>query len=338
MELNMKYHNLDTIIKNLDIFKTKFIILRTIKVNQKRGIYHVRDIEDNTSKILKFIIKTNINKENYDIINFFKICPHKNFCKIDKILEAGIFIVLIMDYIDGNLLIEYFESEHTRLEYIKILFELIYALKYLHDNNIVHGDIKPNNIIVNCEGIPIIIDYDLSRFVDGTKHTQNIFGTKFFMPPELVNNNTFSIKSDIWSLGMTMYACMMNKYLPNILSNIPSIDDSILDKNNPYVNYVNISAINLLKNVSKNYKEINSKYGKLFTNTISIMLIEDDSFRPSSTELSIIIQKSKYFTMLYHHDYKKDGCLNYIPENNHVLLVNEETNIENNLTNIKQIY
>jgi len=329
----MKYHNLDTIIKNLDIFKSRFTILRTIKVNQKRGIYHVKDIEDNKVKILKFIIKTNINKENYEIINFFKTCPHKNFCKIDGILESGIFLVLIMEYIDGNVLIEYFETDHTRIEYIKILFELINALKYLHENNIVHGDIKPNNIIVDSEGKPIIIDYDLSRFADGRQQTKNIFGTKFFMPPELINNNTFSTKSDIWSLGMTMYACMMNKYLPNIISNIPSVDESVLDKNGTYVNYVNMSTIILLNNVSKNYKEINNKYGKIFTNIISIMLIEDDLCRPTSAELSIIIQKSKYFTMIYHHDYKKNECFDYIPENNHVLIINDPSN-----TDIKQIY
>lgn len=308
----MKYHNLDVVIKNLEIFKQRYILIRTIKVNQKRGIYSVIDTVDNKKKVLKFIIKSSIIDEQRDIFRFFMTCQHPNFCKIDSTFEIGLFFVLVMNQIEGDTMCSYFEKDHNRINYYKILFDLIFSLDYLHNNRIVHGDIKPNNIIIKPDGTPIIIDYDLSRFANGDRFTKRIFGTKFFMSPELVIENKFSAKSDIWSLGMTLYVCIMKTYIPNILENIPSIDDTImmgdqkLSREREIICYVNQTVKNVFGSIAKNHQKIKNVYGKLFTNTISIMLVENAENRPSSEQLSQILQKSKYFPLLYDQNVGSD--------------------------------
>lgn len=318
MSFNMKYHNLDVVVRNLDIFKKRYVMIRSIKVNQKRGIYLVRDTFDNENKVLKFIISSSINDEQRTIFRFFMNCTHQNFCRINETFEIGLFFVLVMDHVEGDTMCSYFEMNHKRVDYYRILFDLIFSLDYLHNNKIIHGDIKPNNIIIKPDGVPVIIDYDLSRFVDGNRFTKRIFGTKFFMPPELIIENKFSTKSDIWSLGMTLYVCIMKTYMPDILENISSIDDNgmmgsmgtagyqKLDRDRDIIYYVNQTARNVLGSIANNHKKIRNIYGKLFTNTVSIMLVEEDILRPSSEQLSNIIQKSKYFLILYNKDVGPD--------------------------------
>ena len=337
MSFNMKYHNLDVVIKNLEIFKTHYTLIKSIKVNQQRGVYIVYDTIDSKNKVLKFIIKSGVNKEQQDIFRFFMNCTHRNFCRINETFEIGIFLVLVMDYVEGYTMCNYFEKPRTRVNYYKILFDLIFSLEYLHNNMIVHGDIKPNNIIIKTDGTPIIIDYDLSRFVYGDRFTKRIFGTKFFMSPELIIENKFSAKSDIWSLGMTLYVCVMKMYIPDILENILSPDNNDMmsqqktDKEGENTYYVNQSTRNVLATIAKNNNKIRNDYGKLFSNTISVMLVEEDTSRPSSEQLSNIIQKSKYFTILYNQNVNLDknvrgiSVLNILQENREPLSPTESS-------------
>lgn len=85
--------------------------------------------------------------------------------------------------------------------------EISSALSYAHKNKIIHGDIKPSNIIINNEGLPMILDFGLSR--DIKKETEekgkDFSGTLAYSPPERIKENTTNEKTDIWSLGITLY-------------------------------------------------------------------------------------------------------------------------------------
>jgi serine/threonine protein kinase len=300
MNVNIKYHNLDLVIQNLDIFKKQYMIINSIKINQKRGVYVVEDINDKKIKVLKFILKSNINKIQTKIFDFFMECKHKNFCKINELLNVDMFIVLVMDYINGDLLNMYFQKSHTCTEYIKIIFDLILALEYLHDNNIVHGDIKPDNIIVTTEGYPIIIDYDLSRYIEEENvYTKQIFGTKIFMSPELVIHNKFGTKSDIWSLGITLYVCIMKFGYDTCDMKTELLTDITQSKKIEKINYINKNIELIHETIAINYDKLKETYGKLFINIMSIMIIENCESRPSSKRLSDIIKKSKFYSQLH---------------------------------------
>ena len=274
MSLNMVYHNFNTVVKNLEIFKKEYTIIKTIKQNQKRGVYIVNDNIEKKQVVLKLIINSNITKENEDIFNFFNNIIHPNFCKINKTFVSGIFFIIVMDFVEGITLCEYFNNKHTKKTNYMILFNLLIALEYLHNNNIVHGDIKPNNIIITPNNIPIIIDYDLSRFIKGIKYTKHVFGTKFFMSPEMIEYNKYSIKSDVWSLGMTLYLSIMKYYNNNILTHNE-----------------NYSSLEMLSVYSTKIKD---DFGILFVDIIKKMLVSDDNIRPTTIELCDIIRKKKY--------------------------------------------
>lgn len=286
--INMSYHNLDILIKNLEIFRDEYILISSLKINHKRAVYKVYDIHEKRTKVLKFIIKTNLTKNQINIFEFFKCDTLKhsnfspNFCPINKTFEIGLFFVIVMDFIEGDTLYNFFTKSHSKYLYNKVLFELIQALDFLHTNNIIHGDIKPENIIVNQNNVPIFIDFDLSRKLSGIENVTRIFGTKYFMSPEMINKNKISTKTDIWSLGMTLYKC----------------SSSILSDFNTTLNSSNVSK-NTLSIISVHYDQLCSIYGKLFITVMISMLSENETLRPSMKDLNNILHRSKWYDAIY---------------------------------------
>lgn len=290
--INISYHNLDAVIRNLNIFNNKYQIISSIKINKNRATYIVNDLKNNVKKVLKFVVTTYIDNNLSYIYNFFLNNKHKNFIKINTIIECDIFTIFDMDYIEGINMYDYFMNISERINCYNILFDLVFALNYLHDNNIVHGDIKPNNIIIHNEGYPIIIDYDLCKQCDTEFVKSKPFGTKIFIAPELINNNIFLNKSDIWSLGISLIICILYKY--KYITCIENIIISNEDKSLPNISKNIVNVFNI------NKEHLISIYGKLFINSISIMLIENYTDRISSESLSKILKQSNYY--LYSRD------------------------------------
>jgi serine/threonine protein kinase len=101
----------------------------------------------------------------------------------------------------------------------RIFGEVCSALIYAHDQNIVHRDLKPSNIII-CEEqdgkwYPKLIDFGIARFGDSkekwlTQHGE-IFGTPYYMSPEQCAGQVIDLRSDIYSLGCTMYEAYVGR-------------------------------------------------------------------------------------------------------------------------------
>lgn len=115
-------------------------------------------------------------------------------------------LALIMSYIPGKTL-EQIVEKTGRLdpEHVAWITErLLNALKYLHYNSVVHGDVKPQNIIIQPEShMVVLVDFGLS-VIRPTKDTCAKGYTEFFAPPEQIDGKVILPESDFYSLGMTM--------------------------------------------------------------------------------------------------------------------------------------
>ena len=82
--------------------------------------------------------------------------------------------------------------------------QLLEGLKFLHDNNVLHRDIKPQNILVDHQGRLKLTDFGLSRHLSSINPTTRPCGTPHYMAPETVSKGKFGVGSDIWALAATL--------------------------------------------------------------------------------------------------------------------------------------
>ena len=102
-------------------------------------------------------------------------------------------------------------SEDTVWQYFS---QILYGTKYLHDNGIIHRDIKTSNILITNLGNLKLTDFNTCKTIGenvdmNMLHTQ--IGTPYYMSPELINQSKYSYKVDVWSIGCVLYEIILLK-------------------------------------------------------------------------------------------------------------------------------
>lgn len=132
---------------------------------------------------------------------------HPNICSIYGVSEVLGHACIVMDYIDGQSLDTWFAANQSNhKEKINLFNQLLNAVCYLHDLQIYHGDLKPQNIIINNQGHLILIDLGLARKIKGNEvnnKTVKAF-SKNWSAPEQVSGIACEITSDVYSLAAIM--------------------------------------------------------------------------------------------------------------------------------------
>lgn len=150
-------------------------------------------------------------KKEFEISYFL---DHPNIVKIidfQNILNIGDCIV--MEYVEGVTLREFIESQQVeevqnhidKRVYEKIFNELLDAMEYFHSKQVIHRDLKPDNILITNNGNNVkIIDFGLSDADDYVILKQAAGTRKYAAPEQLIPNNTIDCRADIYSLGIIL--------------------------------------------------------------------------------------------------------------------------------------
>lgn len=79
-------------------------------------------------------------------------------------------------------------------------------LEHLHERGIIYRDLKPENMVVDIEGYPKLIDFGTAKFVTGRTYT--IVGTPHYMAPEVITSHGYGLAADYWTVGIMLYEFM----------------------------------------------------------------------------------------------------------------------------------
>jgi len=238
-------------------------IIKDYVVSRKRigkgafsTIYKAYNTLDNKQYAVKEVIidkksvKSNVKRE----FLVLKKLNHPNIVKLyDLIVDTSYNnIYFVFDYFPKGDFAKFLDNKPLKEKYCKkYAKQLADGLRYLIDNNIIHRDLKPQNILVTNELDIKITDFGFARKFDNGVLFNTLCGSPMYMAPEIINKQDYSIKSDLWSVGIIIYQMFYGK-VPFDVSNFVQLIKKI---NNEQIHFpsdkIEISslAINLIKSL-----------------------------------------------------------------------------------------
>lgn len=198
------------------VIEGKYEILKEIGRGGMSVVYLAMDKRLNKQWAVKEIRKKSNGKNDEIIVNsllaeanMMKKLDHPALPRIVDIIDNGVTIYVVMDYIEGESLDKILKEYGTQPEEMVISWakQLCDALSYLHSRKppIIYRDMKPANVMLKPEGNVKIIDFGIAReYKELSLADTTVLGTKGYAPPEQYSGQT-DPRSDIFALGMTMH-------------------------------------------------------------------------------------------------------------------------------------
>ncbi len=194
----------------------KYEILKEIGRGGMSIVYLAMDKHLNKQWAVKEIRKKGSGKNDEIVVNsllaeanMMKKLDHPSLPRIVDIIDNGITIYVVMDYIEGESLDKILDEFGAQPEELVVNWakQLCDALSYLHAQRppIIYRDMKPANVMLKPEGNIKIIDFGIAReYKEQNLADTTVLGTKGYAPPEQYSGQT-DPRSDIFALGMTMH-------------------------------------------------------------------------------------------------------------------------------------
>ncbi|KAI4457144.1 ovarian-specific serine/threonine-protein kinase lok-related [Holotrichia oblita] len=162
-----------------------------------------------------------------------EMAHHPFIVKIHDVEETPDAFFLAMEYMEGGVLTDAITERRIPENEVKYFFyQILLAVSYLHDNGIIHRDIKADNILLkekdNPNTIVKISDFGLAKILEQESVANTRCGTPNYIAPEILDKNKifYDRKVDIWSMGVLLYL-MLSQELPFIASDISTLNKLI---------------------------------------------------------------------------------------------------------------
>jgi len=139
---------------------------------------------------------------------------HRNIVSTFDVINTREILFIVMEYMKGGMLYDVLAEEKMLSEKKAsvVMKSLLEALGYLHENGIVHRDVKPENVLCSGREWPLTIklaDFGLADVIMedtfGDKTARGMYGTPFFVAPEVIRGEAYGPAVDIWSSGVLLY-------------------------------------------------------------------------------------------------------------------------------------
>ncbi|XP_022092238.1 serine/threonine-protein kinase Nek8-like [Acanthaster planci] len=173
----------------------ELVIIKQIPVEQMTG--EERQVAVNESKVLAMLDHPNIIKY------------YENFLE-DKALS------IVMEYAEGGTLFDYLQHRGSALleegEVLRLFCQLLLSLQHVHSKQILHRDLKTQNILLNKRrDVLKIADFGISKILSSKSKAFTVVGTPCYISPELCEGKPYNQKSDIWAVGCVLYELLTFK-------------------------------------------------------------------------------------------------------------------------------
>ena len=205
-------------LKTGTIIAERYEILGKIGTGGMADVYKAKDHKLNRFVAVK-VLKPEF-REDTTFIRKFKseaqaaaVLTHPNIVNVFDVGDDNGVYYIVMELIEGITLKEYI-SKKGKLsvkEATSIAIQVSMGLEAAHSHGIVHRDVKPQNIIISMDGKVKVTDFGIARAASSNTISSNVMGSVHYSSPEQVRGGYSDEKSDIYSLGITMYEMVTGK-------------------------------------------------------------------------------------------------------------------------------
>lgn len=188
-----------------------------------------RNIADETLYAMKVVQKSRLRKikvspletaltDVYKEVSILKELDHPNIVKLIEVIDdcESDRLYMILEYVEGRCMFEGSGpcggiGEENAQKYFR---DLVAGIMYLHSRRIIHGDIKPENLLITAAGQVKICDFSVSqRFQGNNDELRRSPGTPVYTAPECITGTTYRGRAaDIWAMGVTLYCMVLGQY------------------------------------------------------------------------------------------------------------------------------
>ena len=252
----------------------KYDAIRILGEGSFGKVYLMRDKIRRALVCVKIIKIRNIPKKEREAtrmeVDLLRRLNHPNIVRyMDSFLSRnGESLCICMEYCDGGDLASQIKAAKRSLfsesKILHYFVQMALGLHYMHQNRVLHRDLKTQNVFLLGNGRLVLGDLGISKVLDGTMDfAQTCIGTPYYMSPEIFKNKPYSYKSDVWALGCVLYemTTLNHAFDANSIGNLAQ------------------------KIIKGRYPPISSKYTRHLTELISQMLHVNPNNRPDLDQI-----------------------------------------------------
>ena len=194
------------------------------EIIERIGMGGMADVYKAVDRVLRRYVAVKVLKREFrEDENFVKkfqseaqsaaMLTHPNIVNVYDVAEDRGVYFIVMELVEGITLKDYIhkKGQLTAKEVVGITVQVCAAIDVAHSHGIVHRDIKPQNIIISKEGKVKVTDFGIAKATSSNTISTNAMGSVHYTSPEQARGGFSDAKSDVYSLGITMYEMVTGK-------------------------------------------------------------------------------------------------------------------------------
>ena len=204
------------------ILNGRYELLKSVGLGGMAEVYLAKDVLLDRKVAVK-VLRKNLVHDQSQLAQFQREARsaarliHPSIINIFDVCDEGDMSYIVMEYVEGVSL-KAFEEQNGRLDpalAVALAAQLASALEHAHNHNIIHCDIKPQNIVLTESMVPKIVDFGISRIISNETmaFTASVVGSVHYFSPEQAQGIPVTAQSDIYSLGIVFYE-MLTGHVP----------------------------------------------------------------------------------------------------------------------------